>query len=292
MKLKLNAILILSATFAVSAHAVSEGRMKVIYGEDNRKDLYETTNSLELQNAESTVALISKSDLMAQADGFRLPARTFGADFNLCSTERFFDQPNPANCSGALVGKDLVLTAGHCITDAADCADYKFVFGFNVKQAGVYPSVIPAQDVVGCKEIVAHKLDGGRGSDFAVIRLDREITHRAPLAINRGPVVAVGERLTVIGHPSGIPTKIADGGIVRKNTDPSFFVASLDTYGGNSGSSVFNSTTGKIEGILVRGENDFVSRNGCTMSNVCTQDGCRGEDVTKISEAAAFIPEL
>ena len=61
-----------------------------------------------------------------------------------------------------------------------------------------------------------------------------------------------------------------------------FLVANLDTYGGNSGSAVFNATDGKIEGVLVRGEMDYVFKNGCRISNVCATDACRGEDVTLI----------
>ena len=78
---------------------------------------------------------------------------------------------------------------------------------------------------------------------------------------------------------------------VRTVDKSGYFVANLDTYGGNSGSAVFNTDTGLVEGILVRGENDFVYSNGCRVSNVCPAPGCRGEDVTKISELANLIPE-
>jgi hypothetical protein len=45
---------------------------------------------------------------------------------------------------------------------------------------------------------------------------------------------------------------------------------------------VFNSKTGQVEGILVRGETDYIAMNGCNISNSCANDGCRGEDFTKI----------
>ena len=44
--------------------------------------------------------------------------------------------------------------------------------------------------------------------------------------------------LVVIGHPSGLPTKIADGAWVRNNESEYYFVTNLDTFGGNSGSAV------------------------------------------------------
>jgi len=70
---------------------------------------------------------------------------------------------------------------------------------------------------------------------------------------------------------------------VRDASPTGYFVANLDTYGGNSGSAVFNAKTGVIVGILVRGENDYIYQGDCRVSNVCQATGCRGEDVTKLS---------
>ena len=95
----------------------------------------------------------------------------------------------------------------------------------------------------------------------------------------------------MIGHPCGLPQKFADGATVRDNTPKAFFVANLDTYGGNSGSPVFNSSNQAVEGILVRGENDFVTNGTCFVSLVCPTTGCRGEDVTRASEWATKVPK-
>jgi hypothetical protein len=95
--------------------------------------------------------------------------------------------------------------------------------------------------------------------------------------------------LVVVGHPSGLAVKIAAGATVRSNLESAYFVANLDTYGGNSGSAVFNEQTGLIEGILVRGETDFKYKNGCYVSNICDVDGCRGEDVTRVSEILSHV---
>ena len=95
----------------------------------------------------------------------------------------------------------------------------------------------------------------------------------------------------VIGHPSGLPTKVAEGASVR-SVDTAFFTANLDTYGGNSGSAVFNSLSGEVEGILVRGETDYVFDNerSCHSSYHCGDDECSGEDVVKISEVLKHLP--
>ena len=88
-----------------------------------------------------------------------------------------------------------------------------------------------------------------------------------------------------------MPSKIAGGSFIRSVED-GYFVANLDTYGGNSGSIVINDATGEAEGILVRGEQDYQrnSEEGCYESVRCEDLGCRGEDVTLISTLMpAFI---
>ena len=266
---------------------------KVIYGQDDRLDLYQVTDSMKLTLADSTVALMEAGNLSMSGGKVRISSGKYGEEMGLCSDEPFYDQPSAAFCSGSLVGEDLLITAGHCVTSQSDCMGTKFVFNFNVKAEGRFPSEVDASDVVGCKKLIKRE-QIGTGADYAVIQLDRKITNHKPLAINRANDLKNGDSIGVIGHPSGLPTKVAFGASVVRNAAASsgHFVANLDTYGGNSGSAVFNEKTGKIEGILVRGETDFVYANGCRRSNVCAATGCRGEDVTKISALAALIPEI
>ncbi|MBC7385307.1 MAG: trypsin-like peptidase domain-containing protein [Cryobacterium sp.] len=278
-------------SYSFTSAFADDPKPKVIYGKDDRLDLFAVTNSRDLALADSTVALISVNGLKPTATGFDIAGDPFGAAYSLCQTERFFEQPTGASCSGSLVGEDLVITAGHCIPDAESCETTKFVFGYGVKEDGVFPTSARSDDVVGCKEIVDRKQIGD-GADYAVIRLDRKIENHRPLSINRGADVKNGDKIGVIGHPCGLPTKVAFGeSEVRDATPNGFFRANLDTYGGNSGSAVFNTKTGLIEGILVRGENDFVEKDGCRVSHLCAPTGCRGEDVTKISALAHLIPD-
>lgn len=263
----------------------------VIYGADGRLDVYQVTDDRLKALADSTVALVKNSDISVAGSVATLIGRNFGTDMNLCSDEKFREQDTAAFCSGTLVGPDLVLTAGHCIEDITGCQNTSLVFGFAVKSAGVLPKSVSANEVYRCKEIIkTQKVNNG--ADFAVIRLDRSVTNHAPRAVRASGEVPADASLVVIGHPVGLPTKITTGGSVRSTANPDFFVANLDTYGGNSGSGVFNASTGLIEGILVRGEQDFVSRGSCVVSKVCAEGACRGEDVTKISAARPFIPAL
>lgn len=270
----------------------SNAAIKVIYGKDNRKDLYEVTNPMYLKLAASTVVLVKKGDITQTSSGvMKINAQSFEDTMGVCKKERFSDQPSGGFCSGALIGKNVMLTAGHCITDMNDCQSTKFVFGYNVSAKGKFPSEVPSEDVVGCKNII-HRDQVGTGADYAIIELDRNVTNHEPLKLaNRttSNEMKAGDKLLMIGHPAGIPTKIDDGAKVRDSSPNGFMIANTDSYGGNSGSAVFNLTTGEIEGVLVRGEQDYKYENGCYVSNVCSEAGCRGEDITKIS---AVIPHL
>jgi subtilisin-like proprotein convertase family protein len=263
---------------------------KLIYGDDDRKDLFEVSSSLNRNLADSTVALLESSSLKAQSvSTLSLPTESFGSQNRLCLSEPYYDQPAGAFCSGSLVGANLILTAGHCVKDAYDCAKVRFVFGYSVKQAGKYPTSVEASEVYSCKRIISRKQEAA-GSDYALIEIDRPVTNHDVLKLQRSRVAAAGDAVTVIGHPSGLPTKVASGGRVRK-VSSTYMTTNLDTYGGNSGSAVFNSETGEIVGILVRGDTDFVAKGSCYVSNRCPAEGCRGEDVTRIDQVSSLIPE-
>lgn len=266
---------------------------KVIYGTDDRLDYYQADAAMR-RLADSVVSLWKASDVQsAEGGSFRLATANYGEIMGLCQAEPFREQPIGAFCSGSLVGKNLVMTAGHCIKSEDDCANTKFVFGFGLKAAGDRPGSVAAADVYSCKKIVKRYLDtsyGALGPDYALVELDRPAEGRKPLAVNRGKGPGKGDAIFVIGHPSGLPVKVAAGATVRDPSPAGYFTANLDTYGGNSGSAVFNARTGLIEGILVRGESDFVDKDGCQVSNVVPSAGGRGEDVTKVSELTQSIP--
>ncbi len=261
----------------------------VIYGEDGRHDVYEIRDQAILDRAYSTVALVEAKDLSASGGLWNLRGTNFRAQNNLCASEPYGDQNTAAFCSGSLVGPDTVLTAGHCITSASSCRNTRFVFGFVVSQPGLTHQTFENDDVYECSSVVHTQADGD-GADFAVVKLSRPVVGRTPLVWRRSGSVNSGDKVYVIGHPVGLPMKITLGGRVRK-VNSEYFVANLDTYGGNSGSPVFNEQTGDLEGVLVRGDDDFVSRGGCTVSNRLSENGGRGEDVTRIDQILEYLSE-
>jgi hypothetical protein len=256
----------------------------VIYGEDNRLDLYEVLNPRLKALVRSTAAMVQANYLSESGSGFALLAPTLKARQKLCSDEKFVDQITVGYCSGFLIGKRTMVTAGHCMDSESKCSDFKWVFDYQLKSPGQTSFNVPESSVYSCARIISQKEDS-TGADFAVIELNRDVSDREPLAYRSSGKLNPKDELAVIGHPDGLPTKVAQGGKVR-SVSKEFFTASLDTFHVNSGSAVFNLRTYRVEGILVRGEDDYVvdEKAQCRRVKVCKEDECRGEDVMKITE--------
>lgn len=275
-------------------------QQKIIYGKDNRKDVYliSTDNQLK-KSVEAVVSLFDRNRVIPLGDGrSKIVKKTFGTEFRLCDSEPFYSQPCSAFCSGVLVAPDIIATAGHCIDTSSEHSpplkDIRFVFGYRMRDASDVELVIKDTEIYSGKEIIG-QVNSPNGADWALVRLDRRVKDHLPAPIRRTSKIADADDVYVIGHPCGLPAKFADGAIVRDNSKNDFFVANLDTYGGNSGSPVFNKKTHEVEGILVRGEKDFASQNlsasnSCRLSLACPDTGCRGEDCVRTTIFANLIP--
>ena len=266
---------------------------EVVYGTDNRTDVYAYTArpTLRQRAEQSTVALMRPSVINASnPNNVTFDAPTLQSEYNLCSNQRFLTDPTPAICSGTLIDNDLVLTAGHCITSASDCSNLRFVFNFYRTSATALKTVT-TDDIFSCHSLVVRQLGvvNGRDLDYAIVRLDRSASPRfVPAPIRPGnTALPVNTSVSVIGSGSGVPFKIDDGGKVRTNRSGTldFFVATTDTFGGSSGSGVYENDTFTVAGILVRGDTDYVHQGSCDVVNQCTETGCRGEDITYVRPA-------
>lgn len=262
------------------------GRGLVIYGEDNRVDTYRSNSSLYKRLATSTAAHIHKSNIRERGNSVELSGPSLGQAFLLCKKERFVHQPIIANCSGFLVAPDIIATAGHCMESKSDCSQYRWVFDFKVDDENQSAVSVTKNDVYACKEIIKQALDDTL--DFALVRLDRPVTGRTPVTISRSEILP-GTPLVMIGHPSGLPQKIADHANV-KEVSKLQFTANLDAFQINSGSAVFNATNGELLGILVKGSRDYKtnSEHRCSEVNVLKDvDGSEG-----VSSYTQFLPHL
>ncbi len=270
-------VLVLSApmTKALAAHR------KVVYGVDNRVEVDEAP-ARYAQWAKATAGMIYSSLVNLDDNGkdVTIYASTL-EQYGVCSSERFADQPTAVSCSGFLVGPDLLVTAGHCIKSNDDCQHVSWIFGYDKNSYVDGVVKLPRNNVYRCAKLISRSQSLFTRNDYALIRLDRKVVGRTPLRVSRRKP-KVGTDLVIIGHPTGLPTKIAAGAKVRKK-HWKYFSANLDSFGGNSGSAVINERTGEVVGILVRGDNDYVDDGNCMVVNHCPDNGCRGEDATYIT---------
>lgn len=276
-------------------------QQKALYGQDNRKDVYLISSDSKLvKSANAVVSLFHTSRIVTLEDGknSKIVNKMYGTEFRLCDTEPFYTQPCSAFCSGVLVASDIVATAGHCIDTpkkkTPPLNNIRFVFGYRMRN-DENAELIISNDEIYIGQKIIKRVYTENGQDWALVKLDRSVKGRDPVPVRRSSKIQDAEDVYVIGHPCGLPAKFADGAIVKNNSNSDFFVANLDTYAGNSGSPVFNRKTHEVEGILVRGEKDFVSQNpsdenSCQISLVCPNTGCRGEDCVRTTIFASIIP--
>jgi V8-like Glu-specific endopeptidase len=302
MKLKLMICsLILSTFIHVEASAKQNNPVKVIpkviYGTDDRMDVFESSDSLMRELSRSTAAQILKRYIVQTVDQnnknlYSIKSKTLQLD-GMCASERFANQHTAADCSGFLISPDLLVTAGHCVSTMNDCEDHSWVFDYANVTEEKTAFEFKEDQVYRCTQIVAREKNSETMNDYAVVKLDRPVLDRTPLRFRTSGKTADDAVFTVIGHPSGLPVKITSGADMRDNSDPIFFSTNADTYGGNSGSAVVDSRTGLVEGILVRGDTDYKrSENGtCLVSVHRDQNGGRGEDVTRITNIK-ILPKM
>lgn len=270
------------------------GEQHLVYGADNRLDVYQVSDPFLLGLADATCVVLDSSDYVNNGNGtYTLLATRWTTQIGLpvCAAEPFRNQYQVGFCSGFLVGPDIMVTAGHCVSSCS--GGIAFVFDFEQLGASIDPPLtIPADNIYFCAGII-NRVQSGE-LDHCVVQLDRPVVGRNPVPIRRTGEPSLNDPLVVIGHGVVLPTKIDAGGVVK---DPrvggQYFTANLDTYGGNSGSAVFNLGTGVVEGILVRGNSDFVNSGGCALSRVCPDTGCPGfEECSKTAPFSGFVPEL
>ena len=256
----------------------------VIYGRDDRLDWYEIAEVKVRRNAEAVASSWNVTDLLGPFNwSYTLKTIKYSWAYNLVEEERFRDQQVGAHCTSFLVGEDILVTAGHCI-NRVNYKDKVFIFGYRMEGKGVKSTfIIQSENVYKAKALLAWELSSN-GADYAVIKLDRKVKGVTPLKI-RTSKVKKGEYVYVLGHPVGLPLKYAPNAKVLSCCNDYYFKASLDTYGGNSGSPVFDKDH-NVVGILVRGETDFETLPSGKRRSA---KGMFGESVTKASVWAKFV---
>jgi len=244
-------------------------RAAVVYGSDDRHDVYAEPNAeLRALARAAAVALIKPEQLrFSNATNVEVGAAPLGAWDRYCADTPFLEQPTAARCGAVLIDDDLVLTAGHCLDDVAQCSDYFYVFDYLYAAPGEL-GPLARSELFGCRRVAARETsapDASEQIDFAVLQLDRLAGPvRAPASIAALVPLVSGEPLRVIGFPSGLPAKLDSGARVGdpRAADLDFFTATSDTFSGSSGSGIY-AASGALVGVLARGTADFVDEGQC-----------------------------
>lgn len=257
----------------------SYGIDKVIYGKDDRLEMYQFVGSPLAYLGDSVAAMVERKNIKKSLIGnymeISMNVPSLKEAYGFCGPENFDNQPTAGMCTGFLVHPKIIVTAGHCYASFRRdmCKKANWVFDYKVRRNsdGMKMEIRP-ENIYRCKKVHREVMDMRTGVDYSIVELDREVYDREPVKLNRDSIARKGDRLLIMGHPMGLPLKVASNARVIKNGKV-FFPTNLDSFQGNSGSPVFNLKTGEVEGILVRGKADLYKRNSCYKVNYCDENG-------------------
>lgn len=166
------------------------------------------------------------------------------------------DTTSPAGCTGTMISKSCVVSAGHCYSSANI---YEFNTVASINGSIVHPE---SQDIYTLSQVIGYR-NGGQGNDWFVGKLNKnpetglypgeaqgflEVSYEVPAA----PL-----DITIIGYgrdrrsDRNFAQQIASNELVR--IDGNILSHNIDTQGGNSGSSIIERSSNKIIGIHTHG---------------------------------------
>jgi hypothetical protein len=261
----------------------------LIVGDDDRCELYaggqHSSDPTWMNIGRSVPALVPSAQLTRQGDQWLLEELS---GLKLCPGERFKEQKAGADCSAALIGDDLILTAYHCLNDPSNGGDKipfrKVVFGYAVDAPNfstVGRTTFQLDEVYGISVMTAGHL--GNAEDWAIAKLDRPVSPRyrrlavanptTQITFSTNPSVAT--QVYMVGYGMGKPAKISREGFTILGGNPTFR-AVIEGFEGNSGSPLFDKATHAIIGVASSGPEDLVwdEAAACFHYFVCPSQTC------------------
>ncbi|MCU0760521.1 MAG: serine protease [Steroidobacteraceae bacterium] len=239
---------------------------------DDRRDPWSTPGlpPALLQHAARTCYLVGTAAIARRhARRVRLNHVRYGEYHGLCRDDPFWCQPivierdaqapGDFGHTGYLLDSRTVLTCWHGWEHFGARATLA-VFGHHARADCDAATEIPAAQVLPVAAQPARVPAAGSGraataDDWVLLRLEHPVTHLGTLAPPRLAAPRTGAGVYTLGHPSGLPLKLADGARVLA-VDGALFRTDLDTFVGNSGSPVFDAATHELVGLVLAGQDD------------------------------------
>lgn len=265
-----------------------------IYEQDDRALVYEYSETSIDHLKYSIAAKLRSKPLRISPRHYRISTKPLRQHVhNMCLKERFSHVSTFSNCTGFLVGKNLMVTAGHCLNNRDECLNSYWYFSADMNP---YDKYIWAhtRDIGRCKKIISRIKNSISKNDYTLFEIEADTSGRLPLKFRTREKISDISTLKVLGHPTGLPLIITQKAIILENDSPFLFKINSNTFGGNSGSPVINERTGLVEGILTDGDRDYQLNKslGCVETYVCTKKKCKGENVVRITNIPELVPGM
>ncbi len=101
---------------------------------------------------------------------------------------------------------DVILTAAHCVELATDCSEMSWVFDYQVDDLNRAPDKLAAKNVFRCQKVIHSSFYPSMEIDFALVKLDREVSGRLPLKIAPyAGKLPFEKEILMMGFPRGLP---------------------------------------------------------------------------------------
>lgn len=256
--------IILVLTLAISSQAFA------LYEEDNRVDYYKLSDEKMKETAKSVAIQIYKDELKGWTFNryWEIVTRPL-INYDVCRQERFSDQSRMRNdCSAVLIGPRHLLLPGNCITEHyCDNDLFYWMFNYHLESSAPMDLNRKRENFYKCDKVVRRVFDPNTAISYTVIELNKDVVGVKPVKISKQLDIGPAEELVAIGHPAGLPLKIAGEAYVADQNDTHFLVSS-DIAGRSKGAAIFNAKSYELEGMLIDGRPDFENRDGCKQSPV------------------------
>ncbi|WP_170134759.1 trypsin-like serine peptidase [Marinirhabdus gelatinilytica] len=232
-----------------------------------------------LLTAKSVGMIVEKKQLKKVSKNYYQlnTTRTLANTYNVCPETAFKEQPIAGVGTAFVIGDNQFITAKHVFEK--DPKKYAIVFGYKVlNKINTVENIIAERDIYFVEKITK----SSNQLDICEFTTNKQF-YGIPLSIEKQKQAKFNTSVYMIGHPLGLPKKLTLKASINKADHPQYFLTTLDSFAGNSGSPVFDKTTHKVIGVMVSGELDFIFNGTCYKEKSCSPPYCLGEKVVRIT---------